>query len=71
MFINWQSIEQQQGKNPGATHNIIGAQERLSCAWCLSEQGVQPDEGSHGICTEHADLLLQAHRERKIHRHRH
>ena len=33
-----------------------------SCAWCLSEQGLEAGEGSHGICKQHANGLLQQQR---------
>ena len=35
------------------------------CAWCLCEKGLEMGNGSHGICTQHADWLLQQHRERR------
>ncbi len=31
----------------------------ISCAWCLSEQGIPAGEGSHGICTMHSNRMLQ------------
>lgn len=34
------------------------------CAWCLSEQGMDAGNGSHGICTQHADSILKQWRER-------
>jgi hypothetical protein len=40
------------------------------CAWCLSEQGLELGNGSHGICAQHADWLLQQYRERDARRHR-
>ena len=32
----------------------------LDCAWCLSEQGIVPTSGSHGICGFHAAQMLEA-----------
>lgn len=34
------------------------------CAWCLSERGMVAGDGSHGICTQHAERLLRQWRER-------
>ena len=39
------------------------------CAWCLSEQGIEAGEGSHGICAVHADWLLKQWREHARRRH--
>jgi hypothetical protein len=33
-----------------------------TCAWCLEEQGVEAGEGSHGICTRHAEQVYQSYR---------
>ncbi len=33
---------------------MIITQIASSCAWCLQEQGTQPKEESHGICSKHA-----------------
>jgi hypothetical protein len=30
------------------------------CAWCLQEQGRPMGNGSHGICSYHASLMIQA-----------
>lgn len=38
----------------------------LSCAWCLRSAGIIPDEGSHGICTEHAEEMLSLYRARRV-----
>jgi hypothetical protein len=32
------------------------------CAWCLEEQGMEAGEGSHGICTRHAEQVYQSYR---------
>lgn len=32
------------------------------CAWCLREQGIEPQSGSHGICTTHSDQVYEAYR---------
>lgn len=35
----------------------------MSCAWCLSEQHIAPQDGeSHGICARHADQVYAAYR---------
>ena len=28
------------------------------CSWCLEEQGIAPQNESHGICERHMELLL-------------
>lgn len=34
-------------------------QQAISCAWCLDEQGEDPeDNASHGICEPHAEQIL-------------
>jgi len=37
-------------------------QEETVCAWCRSEAGEEMGEGSHGICSEHAEQKYQAWR---------
>jgi len=40
----------------------------LKCSWCLSEQGIPPDENdSHGICERHYEMLMDemSHDEKK------
>lgn len=39
------------------------------CAWCLCEQGIELGNGSHGICPEHAEMILREYRERRMRRH--
>lgn len=36
----------------------------ITCAWCLKERGIVPRSGSHGICTPHANILLEQQRAR-------
>jgi hypothetical protein len=38
-------------------------QYRVACAWCEEEQGVH-SFGSHGICPEHAEAMMEEHRAR-------
>jgi len=39
---------------------------RILCAWCLVEQGIEPDPGeSHGICIEHAERAYADYRARR------
>ena len=38
---------------------------KISCAWCLSEQGIPAGEGSHGICPRHVEQLMQQWEERR------
>jgi len=35
------------------------------CAWCLKEQGRDPGEGSHGVCSRHAEQILADWRTRR------
>lgn len=44
---------------------IVVAVLDYQCAWCLSEAGEEPGEGSHGICQRHEDEMLQQSRERR------
>ena len=37
-------------------------EEEIDCAWCMKEAGQDLGEGSHGICTEHAESTYQAFR---------
>lgn len=41
--------------------------QRLPCAWCLSEQRIAIDNGSHGICSQHADQLRNHYRTLRRH----
>lgn len=56
-------------KNQSPTTNIIPASLlNPLCAWCLAEANEDPGEGSHGICEEHAQQILDAWRaERAAH----
>ncbi len=38
----------------------------LDCAWCLKEAGIEPGDGSHGICPRHAEQLLADWRARLV-----
>ncbi len=42
---------------------MVGSE--VLCAWCLAEQGLAFGEGSHGICSFHAEQMLHAQRERR------
>lgn len=44
---------------------ISAAIPPTTCAWCLSEQGIPPGEGSHGICLPHAKQMLAQCRTRQ------
>ncbi len=67
MFIDQKTTEHHQLDDQLTSHAVM--QQRLDCAWCLAEQGMHPDEGSHGICRQHTVQLLQAWREHRAHRH--
>ena len=70
MFIGQNMMEQEQKRNLVGNHMLSGsstAQRPLCCAWCLSEQGLEPGNGSHGICVQHASQLLQQYKERNAH----
>jgi hypothetical protein len=41
------------------------------CAWCLSEQGRDFGNGSHGICPAHSAQFLQQYKAEKQKRQRH
>ena len=36
------------------------------CAWCLSEQGQDMGNGSHGICIPHAEQQYEKYRASKV-----
>ncbi len=43
---------------------LTDAEERL-CAWCLAEQGIQPESSdSHSICRFHANQVIEAQKRR-------
>jgi len=65
MFASQNTLEQKQEKclgNDRPFNSYISMWNSTLCAWCLSEQGIPAGEGSHGICREHADQLLQQQR---------
>ena len=67
MFAGQKTMRQEQERRQIGDHlfsNSITVQRSLSCAWCLSEQGLEMGDGSHGICIQHASEFLQQHRER-------
>jgi len=35
------------------------------CAWCLAEQGMTPQSGSHGICQKHARQIEEQSQQRR------
>jgi hypothetical protein len=40
--------------------------DKPECAWCLEDQGVEPDPAdSHGICEPHQEKVLVTHYTRK------
>ena len=39
--------------------NPVATWSGTECAWCLSEQGLDFGNGSHGICARHANQVLQ------------
>ena len=68
MCIDQITLTQGQAVNlaeTGLLHNDVMSQPEPKCAWCLSEQGLEPGNGSHGICVQHATFLLQQWRELK------
>jgi len=72
MFINQHTMEQRQERDLIDDHppnSSVAVWNNPFCAWCLSEHGLELGNGSHGICTQHADSLLQQHRERSARRH--
>jgi hypothetical protein len=71
MFIDQKTMEQKHEIDLIDAHSpnsYVAVWHRPLCAWCLSEQGNEPGEGSHGICTKHADVLLQQWQARSAHR---
>jgi hypothetical protein len=44
-------------------------QQDLQCAWCNEEQGIPQGEGTHGICTPHAQEQYQRYRASRVARH--
>jgi hypothetical protein len=52
------TIELKQERVPIGDHRP-NSNATTVCAWCLSEQGIAMGEGSHGICTPHAEWLLK------------
>jgi hypothetical protein len=65
--LNEQTFQQQAGISLREQFLFTG-QEPPQCAWCLAEQGLDFGNGSHGICPQHATLLLQQSRERSARR---
>src|SRR5689334_4835757 len=45
------------------TRNQVMPWQKPQCAWCLTEQGLELGNGSHGICKQHAACLLQQWKE--------
>ncbi len=67
MFTGQKTMRQEQERSRVGDHlfsSSITGQHSPGCAWCLSEQGFEMGDGSHGICIQHASELLQQHRER-------
>ena len=70
MCINQQTLEQNATMSLSDQY-LFNSEDRPRCAWCLSEQGLDFGNGSHGICPQHAAWLLQQYRERNARRHVH
>jgi hypothetical protein len=45
--------------------DVVLAVEQPLCAWCLSELGKPAGEGSHGICSLHANEMIKYQKERR------
>jgi hypothetical protein len=72
MFSNQSMVEQKQEGyqiDDDFSNNSVAGWHSPLCAWCLCEQGLELGNGSHGICTRHADWLLQQYREHRAHCH--
>lgn len=68
MCIDQITLTQGQARRLGESsslYNNVMPWDEPQCAWCLSEQGLEPGNGSHGICEQHAAFLLQQWRERR------
>jgi homoaconitase/3-isopropylmalate dehydratase large subunit len=66
MFMDYKTRELKQEIVMGDDNFLAGAVwQRPLCAWCLSEQGMAVGDGSHGICTAHADWLIKQWRARR------
>jgi hypothetical protein len=64
-------VEQKQERylvNDELSRNVGAVWESPPCAWCLCEQGIELGNGSHGICPQHAEKILQQYRERRARR---
>jgi len=57
-------------RNPAASSSPIVETDEKECAWCLAEQGIKPQSGSHGICHMHAQQLVEQSRKRREERRR-
>jgi hypothetical protein len=71
MCIDQNTLTQRQARSLGKSsslHNNVMPQHKPQCAWCLSEQDIEPGNGSHGICVQHAAFLLKQWRERNASR---
>jgi hypothetical protein len=53
------------GSSEGSLSDGMGDAD---CAWCLAEQGIVSQSGSHGICAYHAQQVYQSYRGRRGHR---
>ena len=49
-------------REKSALQNPVMPWQKPQCAWCLSEQGRELGSGSHGICVQHAAVLLEQRR---------
>jgi hypothetical protein len=63
MFIDQNTRELRQERGLRDDHPLTSDStvwHSLSCAWCLSEQGIAASEGSHGTCANHHDAAHHA-----------
>jgi hypothetical protein len=68
MFSNQSTMEKKQEGyliSGDLSSSSVAVWSSPACAWCLCEKGQEMGNGSHGICTQHADWLLQQHRARR------
>jgi len=60
----WQCLSREEGMIAHPLEGTImklmtNEQETRECAWCLEEQGIEPDpDDSHGICPPHSEKIM-------------
>jgi len=47
------------------TTTIMIETNEEECAWCLAEQGITSQSGSHGICQKHARQIEEQSQQRR------